>query len=241
MAWSIVVWSLTLWHGMSIASLPAQGRTPSGPVGASMALLATLQDAAVLPPEGSPEANRIIQIVIQFQGLFMRSPDPAVREFVDQALASKFADRAEQIGAEFRTGGWTSHILEAICDRYAASSPVERARLAGPFSRANMRSGDFERLSELYSRARDGFQQQGRDIHQIFAEHRRRMPGGKRFDRKERRDGDEGVHTHQGQSGPDEGRLAVLEETCWSGAGALLLWTARYFSLYQCPGRALPV
>ena len=47
-----------------------------------MALLATLQDANVLPPEGTPEANRVIQIVIQFQGLFMKSSDPvAARVF----------------------------------------------------------------------------------------------------------------------------------------------------------------
>src|SRR5262245_32592860 len=46
-------------------SVDSQERTPSGPVGASMALLATLQDAGILPPEGTPQANRIIQIVIQ--------------------------------------------------------------------------------------------------------------------------------------------------------------------------------
>jgi hypothetical protein len=122
MYWSSLVLSFAVAQGASVATLPAQGRTPSGPVGASMALLATLQDADVLPPEGSPEANRVIQIVIQFQGLFMRSADPALREFVDEALASKFADRAAEIGADFRRGGWTSQIVEAIWERYAASS-----------------------------------------------------------------------------------------------------------------------
>src|SRR5574339_571395 len=68
----------------------AQGRTPSAPVGASMALLATLQDAGILPPEGTPDANKVIQIVIQFQGLFMKSMDMAVRQFVDEALKTKF-------------------------------------------------------------------------------------------------------------------------------------------------------
>src|SRR5215813_5484620 len=77
------------------AQVPGRGVTPSGPVGASMAVLATLQDADVLPPEGTPEANRVIQIVIQFQGLFMKSSDPVVRGFLDQALAMKYAGRAE--------------------------------------------------------------------------------------------------------------------------------------------------
>ena len=162
-----------------------------------MALLATLQDADVLPPEGTPEANRVIQIVIQFQGLFMKSTDPVVREFFDQALASKYRDRAGEFAEDFRKGGWNSEIVEAVCDRYATSSDQERAQLAGPFSRVNMGSSDLELLSELYAKARIRFSQQGQDIHRIFTEHRRNMPGGKRFDRKERRDGDQGLYSHQ--------------------------------------------
>ena len=162
-----------------------------------MALLATLQDADVLPPEGSPEANRVIQIVIQFQGLFMKSADPVVREFFDQALASKYTDRAEELGSSFRKGGWTSEIVETVCERYATRTDQERAQLARAFSRVNMRPADFELLSELYAKARARFSQQGQDIHQIFVEHRRTMPGGKRFDRKERRDGDQGLYSHQ--------------------------------------------
>jgi hypothetical protein len=83
-----------------------------------MALLATLQDASILPAEGTPRANRVIQIVIQFQGVFMNSTDPAVRQFLDQALASKFADRTEEAETEFRQGGWTSQVLEAICHNF---------------------------------------------------------------------------------------------------------------------------
>ena len=90
---------LWLMIGLLIgAATPAwaqsQGRTATGPVGASMAVLATLQDAGVLPPEGTPEANRVIQVVIQFQAAFMKSSDPALREFFDQALAAKWTDQA---------------------------------------------------------------------------------------------------------------------------------------------------
>lgn len=162
-----------------------------------MALLATLQDADVLPPEGTPEANRVIQIVIQFQGLFMKSSDPVVRKFFDEAMESKYADQAEELGTKFRKGGWTSEVVEAVCERYATSSDQERAQLAEPFSRVNMRPTDFALLGELYAKARTRFSQQGQDIHQIFAKHRHTMPGGKRFDRKERRDGDQGLYSHQ--------------------------------------------
>src|SRR5262245_32462665 len=101
--------SLLLIYGfLTPVSVQSQGRTPSGPVGASMALLATFQDAGILPPEGTPQANRVVQIVIQFQGLFMKSTDAAVQQFVDQALSRKFAARADEISAEFRKEGWTS-------------------------------------------------------------------------------------------------------------------------------------
>jgi hypothetical protein len=200
------------------ASVSAQskGRTPSGPVGASMALLATLEEAGILPPEGSVEANRAIQIVIQFQGLFMKTSDAAVRQFVDAALTAKFPGRAEVIDAEFRKGGWTSQFMEAVCDHYPQTTAQERALLAGSFARANMRPQDFESLRDLLISARYAFEQQGKNIHRIFAEHRRKMPGGQQFDRKERRDGDEGLHTHQGQDGPHEGRSAGVEKTLWS-------------------------
>ncbi|MDF2460216.1 MAG: uncharacterized protein K0S79_2632, partial [Nitrospira sp.] len=205
MHWPGIVLSLVLLHEVAVPSMaPAKGRTPSGPVGASMALLATLQDANILPPEGTPAANRVIQIVIQFQGLFMNDTDPTVGQFLDQALASKFADRSEEAATAFRQGGWTSQVLEAVCDRYTTSSTDERARLAAPFARVNMRPEDLGWLCELYTKARAAFIQQRRDIHRIFAEHRRSMPGGKHFDRKERPHGDQGVHTHQSENGPDE-------------------------------------
>src|SRR5690348_11133645 len=86
------VWVFVVVLSSLVMPLPvqSQGRTPSGPVGASMALLATLQDAAILPPEGTPAANRIVQTVIQFQSLFMKSTEASVRAFVQDALEAKF-------------------------------------------------------------------------------------------------------------------------------------------------------
>jgi hypothetical protein len=230
------VWLLVLLGAAIPVTVHSQGRTPSGPVGASMALLATLQDAGILPPEGSSQANRIIQLVIQFQGLFMKSRDPAVRQFVDQALEAKFAAEAANIGAEFRKAGWTSQVVEAVCDHYAGITAQERTLLAESFARVNMRPEDFELLSDLYARARSTYDEQGRNIHRIFAEHRRNMPGGKRFDRKERRDGDEGLHTDQGEDGSHKGRAAVVEEARWSRTGPFLFWSTGHFPVHHHAG-----
>jgi hypothetical protein len=189
---------MNLLGGLSTnASAQSQERISSGPVGAAMAMLATLQDAEVLPPEGTPEANRIIQMVIQFQAVFMKSTDPAVRNFFDQALLAQWADQAQPFGAAFRTRGWTSEVLEALSGQYRKLSPQERARLAGAFATFNMRLADFEILSDLFRKARTTYSQRGQDIHGIFAEHRRTMPGGKRSDGKERQNGNQGLYSGQ--------------------------------------------
>lgn len=195
---AVVLVLLSMLSGWSIAAeAQTQGRTSSGPVGASMAMLATLQDADVLPPEGTAEANHIIHIVIQFQAVFMKSPDPIVQEFFDQALMGQWGDRAQELGRGFHSRGWTSEVLQAISAQYAKLSVQERARLAEAFTQFNMRLADFELLSVLFEKARTKLNQRGQDIHQIFTEHRRTMPGGQREDRKERRNGNEGLYSHQ--------------------------------------------
>ena len=79
-----------------LAQVPGHSATISGPVGASMAVLAMLQDADVLPLEGTSEANRVIKVVIQFQSMFMKSGDPAVQAFLSQALAAKTGSGADE-------------------------------------------------------------------------------------------------------------------------------------------------
>jgi hypothetical protein len=165
--------------GAADTQTPARAAAPSGHVGAAMTLLATLQEADVLPPEGTPEANRVIKIVIQFQSVFMKSTDPAVQDFFHQALARQWGTRAEALVAGFRTEGWTSEVLVAISEHYALASGNERDRLAEGFSRFNVTLADFSLLTELFENARVRFSQRGQDIHQVFAEQRRAMPGRK--------------------------------------------------------------
>ena len=61
-----------------------------------MAVLAMLQDADVLPPEGTPEANRVIKSVIQFQSVFLKSGDPAVQAFLSHALCCTEGQRCKR-------------------------------------------------------------------------------------------------------------------------------------------------
>ena len=160
------------------AQMPGRAATSSGPVGAAMAVLAMLQDADVLPPENTPEANRIIKVVIQFQSLFMKSSDPAIQDFLTKALAAKGRNGADAARSQFRSTGWTLDVLESLCDQWDAMTIDQRERLMLGFRQFNVSLEDFGLLRDLVAKARVALEQRGKDMHQIFAQRRREMPGG---------------------------------------------------------------
>jgi len=91
-----------------------------------MAVLAMFQDADVLPPEGTPEANRIIKSVIQFQSVFTKGSDPDVQAFLRQALAAQRGGDAQEALSRFRSAGWTSDVLEALGNQWDATTIEQR-------------------------------------------------------------------------------------------------------------------
>lgn len=161
-----------------LAQEPDRAATPSGPVGASMAVLAMLQDADVLPPESTPDANRVIKAVIQFQSVFMKSGDPAVRAFLSQGLEATAGSSATEAASRFRSTGWTSDVLEALSEQWVATALDQRERLAPGFRQFNISLKDFDSLMELVVKARTALEQRGQNMHQVFAQRRREMPGG---------------------------------------------------------------
>jgi hypothetical protein len=143
-----------------------------------MAVLATLQDADVLPPEGTPDANRIIKAVIQFQSVFLKSSDPAVQLFLTQALAAQERRGEDEPLTRFRSTGWTSDVLEAFSEQWVDMTVDQRDRLTPGFRQFNVSTADFDWLMGLTEKARRTFIQRGQNIHQVFAQRRREMPGG---------------------------------------------------------------
>ncbi len=159
------------------AQVTGRGVAPAGLVGASMAVIATLQDADVLPPEGSPQANRVIKIVIQFQSVFLKSGDPSVQSFLARAMAVQGEDRADEALSQFRATGWTWDVLEALSAQWIATAIDQQARLAPGFRQFNVTPADFDRLTELITEARTIFMQRGQSVHQIFAQRQQEMSG----------------------------------------------------------------
>ena len=161
-----------------LAQMPGRTGTASGPIGASMAALAMLQDADVLPPEDTPEANRVIKVVIQFQSVFMKSTDPDVQAFLNQAVAAQEKVPTDETLLRLRSSGWTSEVLEALNEQWGTMSIDQRERLTPGFRQFNVSLEDFGWLMELVAKARIAFEQRGQHIHQVFAQRRREMPGG---------------------------------------------------------------
>lgn len=152
-------------------------KTASPHIGSAMAVLATLQDADVLPPEGTPEANHIIRFVIQFQSVFTKSDDPAVQEFARQALAQKHGDQAADIVKNLRISGWTADVLERLADEEARHSSENLQTLAQGFAPFNLSVEEFHRFMQLVRDARQAFRTRGLEFQHIFSSRRKEMPG----------------------------------------------------------------
>ena len=143
-----------------------------------MAVLATLQDADVLPPEDTPEANRVIKAAIQFQSVFLKSNDPAVQLLLTRALAAQGGGSGEETLSGFRSTGWTSDMLEALSAQWIATAIDQRDRLTPGFRQFNVSPADFDRFMELVAKAQTTFIQRQQTMHQVFGQRRREMPGG---------------------------------------------------------------
>ncbi len=152
-------------------------KTASPHIGSAMAVLATLQDADVLPPEGTPEANHIIRFVIQFQSVFTKSGDAAVQEFARQALAQTYGDQTDDIVNGLRTTGWTADVLERLSDEEARRSPGDLRILAQGFAPFNLSVEEFHRFMQLVRDARQALHARGLEFRNIFSSRRKEMPG----------------------------------------------------------------
>ena len=142
-----------------------------------MALLATFEDAGVLPSEGSPDANRLIRALIQFQSALMKSDHPAIRRLLAEAMAAKWGDGSSEALTRFAAKGWTSESLEALVD-YASTRPIwDNPQIREAFQRFSIGQAEFDVMANTFTAARSHYAAQGEDVHRRYAARRRDMPG----------------------------------------------------------------
>jgi hypothetical protein len=153
------------------------GKAASPHVGAAMAVLATLEQSRVLPPEGTAEANRIIKSVIQLQSLFTNNTDPAVQEFLQHAVARQHGDQTAQVVTQFHSGGWTPDVLEALADGVLRSPTEVLARLTPGLASVNLSVDDLQHFMQLVRNSERALADSGKNFHDVFISHRKMMPG----------------------------------------------------------------
>lgn len=160
-------------------AIAQSGRTSSVYIGSVMAMLATFEDAGILPPEGTPTANRIIKAVIQFQSAFLKSDHPAIRRFFADAHQATLGSRAEEVEAAFRLSGWSADTFEAVIAAGQQDNAWNSDGLNEAFRAFNIGKQDFDILAELYRQSSSAFSTQGTSFQQVYAQRRREMPGAK--------------------------------------------------------------
>src|SRR5436309_572784 len=150
----------------------AAGESSRPLVGHVMALLAVFEEADVLPPESSPEANELIHALIQTQAVLTKSTNPATRRWFAEALRQSEAPGAEPDPRE----GLTSHALEAIVTYAGTHPPTARPDVMAGLQEFNVSPADLDLMARVYRQARDRFRSTGRNIHRIYEAQRRAMP-----------------------------------------------------------------
>lgn len=184
--WSVALWVLLFFPvdgvgsfamSKSASTLTQGGKSTSPFVRSAMAVLATLEQAQVLPPEGTREADRVIQSVIQLQSVFAKGTDPSTQEFAQQALARAYGANAPMAFERFRTEGWTAEMLEALADAERRATADKRQELATGFGQFNLSVEDFRRLMQLVRDGRSALESHGLNFQNVYDHHRSAMPG----------------------------------------------------------------
>jgi hypothetical protein len=146
--------------------------SPRPLVGHIMALLSVFEQADALPPESSPEANKLIHALIQTQAALTKSTDPATRRWFSEALR-----RAEQrSGVPIPSDALTSRSLEAIMAYAAIRPPVDDQEVHAGLKEFNIGASDFTLMARVYQQAKSRLSATGQDVHALYEKERLKMP-----------------------------------------------------------------
>ena len=156
----------------ALGTTDAMGESSRPLVGHIMALLAVFEEADVLPPETSPEANALIHALIQTQAALTKSTNPAVRTWFTEAVQRADGFSTEPIPLD----RLTSRTLEAILTYAAIHPPAAHSAVLAGLREFNIEQGDLDLMARLYAKARDRLRSTGQDIHRVYDRQRQAMP-----------------------------------------------------------------
>ena len=163
----------------SISEILASERTQSSMVGSIMALLATLDEAGILPPEGTSQANQLIHGLIQLQAAFLKSTSPELTAYLMAAENHWIMKHNEREYGSLAIAGLTSRVLEALI-LYDKEHPMwEDPKIVAAVQAFNVTGSDWVLIVNMVNKAETVFRERGRSIHELYDQWRVKMPGGK--------------------------------------------------------------
>jgi hypothetical protein len=144
-----------------------------------MALLATLDEAGVLPPEGTAQANQLIHGLIQLQSALMKSSSPELSAYRVAAEQYWMTHHKKGERGAVVSEGLTSRVLGMLV-LYDKEHPIwDEPKIVSAVHLYNVTLPDWLLLVEVFIKAETVFREQGRSIHTIYDAWRMKMPGGK--------------------------------------------------------------
>ncbi len=154
-------------------------RTRSSMVGTIMALLATFDEAGILPPEGTAQANQLIHGLIQLQSALMKSESPELAAYRMAAEAQWVSEHQDVEDGGRETGELTSNVL-AMLMSYDHMHPLwEDPKVVAAMQAFNVTHADWIFMRECFHQADAVLRKQGRSIHTVYESWRMKMPGVK--------------------------------------------------------------
>lgn len=154
-------------------------RAGSSTVATIMALLATLEEAGVLPPEGTSQANQVIHGLIQLQSAVMKSTSPELGAYRVAAEGFWRSQHTEGLPGEIGGEGLTSKVLDALIDYDQEYSLWGDPNIVLALQEFNVTRANWRLVADLFHQAEVVFREQGRSIHSVYKTWRMNMSGRK--------------------------------------------------------------
>ena len=154
-------------------------RASSSMIGTIMALLATFDEAGILPPEGTAQANQVIHGLIQLQSTLMKSASAELAAYQMTAEDSWRKQHQDMLKGVLQEAGLTLRVLEALIV-YDQEHPMwSDPKIGSAMQEFNVSQADWLFIVKLFHKADAVFRDQGRSMHTVYHAWRMKFPGGK--------------------------------------------------------------
>ncbi len=154
-------------------------RASSNMIGRIMALLATFDEAGILPPEGTAQANQIIHGLIQLQSTLMKSTSAELAVYQQAAKKSWEQQHPNAQDGVLEEEGLTHRVFEALIEHEQEHPMWNNPKIASAMHAFNVSQEDWMFIVKLFNKANGVFCDQGRSIHAVYDAWRLKFPGSK--------------------------------------------------------------